>query len=163
MLANSYHTTWQDEAQTAAFASKLASALARTLPREGGLSIALEGDLGAGKTTLVRYLLRALGVEGRIKSPSYAIVESYDTSAFPAWHFDFYRMRSAAEWEDAGFREIFTSHGLRLVEWPGQLPAGLVPYDLRMIWTLEADTLRHIQLQATSPAGQQLLQDLEHE
>ena len=58
MRANSYHTTWQDEAQTAAFASKLASALARTLPREGGLSIALEGDLGAGKTTLVRYLLR---------------------------------------------------------------------------------------------------------
>lgn len=163
MRANSYHTTWQDETQTAAFASKLASALARTLPREGGLSIALEGDLGAGKTTLVRYLLRALGVGGRIKSPSYAIVESYDTSAFPAWHFDFYRMSSAAEWEDAGFREIFTGHGLRLVEWPGQLPAGLVPYDLRMTWTLEADTLRHIQLQATSPAGQQLLQDLEHE
>ena len=128
-----------------------------------GEVVALLGDNGAGKTTLVRYLLRALGVEGRIKSPSYAIVESYETAFFPVWHFDFYRMSSAAEWEDAGFREIFTGHGLRLVEWPGQLPAGLVPYDLRMTWTLEADTLRHIQLQATSPAGQQLLQDLEHE
>jgi tRNA threonylcarbamoyladenosine biosynthesis protein TsaE len=162
MPQSSYHATWQNEAQTATFAAQLAAALQAQLPRAGGISIALEGDLGAGKTTLVRYLLRALGVEGRIKSPSYAIVENYDTAHFPVWHFDFYRMGSAEEWEDAGFRDIFTNEGLRLVEWPGQLPAGLVPYDLRMIWRLDADELRHMQLLAGSPAGLQLLQNLEH-
>lgn len=158
-----YLATWQDETQTQGFAAQLAQALRVLLPRAGGISIALEGDLGAGKTTLVRYLLRALGVEGRIKSPSYAIVESYDTAHFPVWHFDFYRLGSAEEWEDAGFRDIFTNTGLRLVEWPGQLPADLLPYDLRLVWQFDAEGLRHMQLQAHSPAGLQLLQNLEHE
>lgn len=163
MSHNSYHTIWQDETHTADFAQQLAQALQTLLPCAGGISIALEGSLGAGKTTLVRYLLRALGIDGRIKSPSYAIVESYDTVHFPVWHFDFYRMSSAEEWEDAGFREIFASLGLRLVEWPGQLPTALVHYDLRIMWSFEADDVRHIQLQAASPAGLQLLRNLEHE
>lgn len=159
----SYQAQWQNEEQTAAFAAQLARALQKLLPCAGGISISLDGDLGAGKTTLVRYVLRALGINGRIKSPSYAIVESYEAAAFPIWHFDFYRMSSAEEWEDAGFRDIFTSSGLRLVEWPGQLPATLVHYDLTIRWQLTEHDSRHIQAQAASPVGLQLLQNLEHE
>ena len=154
---------WQNEAQTEAFAMQLAQALRPLLPRAGGISIALEGELGAGKTTLVRSVLRALGVAGRIKSPSYAIVESYETAHFPVWHFDFYRLGSAEEWEDAGFREIFTNTGLRLVEWPGQLPADFLPYDLRLVWHMDANENRQVSLQAGSATGLQLLRNLEHE
>ena len=93
--------------------------------------ITLEGPLGAGKTTLARHLLRALGVAGRIKSPTYAVVEPHRAEAGPhgalsAWHFDFYRFGDPREWEDAGFRELFASTGLKLVEWP-EHAAGLMP------------------------------------
>ncbi len=158
-----YQTTWHNEADTEHFAAQLAQALQQLLPCTGGISISLQGDLGAGKTTLVRYLLRALGIDGRIKSPSYAIVESYEAAAFGIWHFDFYRLGSAEEWEDAGFRDIFSNAGLRLVEWPEQMPAGLVRYDLQMQWVLGTDDLRQISLQAGSPAGLQLLRNSEHE
>ncbi len=162
MHTSSLPLQWADESQTEAFASALAQALAAELPCAGGISIALEGGLGAGKTTFTRYLLRALGITGRIKSPSYAIVESYEAATFPIWHFDFYRMGSAEEWEDAGFRDIFASNGLRLVEWPGQLPANLLHYDLQLQLQIEGEDARRADLQAGSPAGLKLLQNLEH-
>jgi len=121
---------WLGEADTAAFASALAAC-----PALADAVVALHGDLGAGKTTLVRHLLRALGVEGRIKSPTYAVVEphsSTDCGWMPAgevlsiWHFDFYRFTDPREWEDAGFRELFASPGLKLVEWP-ERAAGVMP------------------------------------
>jgi tRNA threonylcarbamoyladenosine biosynthesis protein TsaE len=80
--------------------------------------IELHGDLGAGKTTLVRHLLRALGVQGRIKSPTYAVVEPHEAPGLAIWHFDFYRFTDPREWEDAGFRDMFASPGLKLAEWP---------------------------------------------
>lgn len=111
---------WHSEADTAAFAQKLA-----LKPGLANATIELQGNLGAGKTTFARYLLQALGVTGRIKSPTYAIVESY--SPYPAapsmrpgfaiWHFDFYRFNDPQEWEEAGFREIFAGEGLKIVEW----------------------------------------------
>jgi len=81
---------WPDEAATTAYAQQLAAALTRA---HDGLNacITLEGDLGAGKTTLVRHLLRELGVQGRVKSPTYAVVEPYQVAAGAIWHFDFYR------------------------------------------------------------------------
>ena len=81
--------------------------------------IELQGALGAGKTTFARHLLRALGVTGRIKSPTYAVMEPYELprSRRPA-HFDFYRFDDPHEWEDAGFRDVFASAGLKLAEWP---------------------------------------------
>ncbi len=87
--------------------------------------IELQGDLGAGKTSFTRYLLLALGVTGRIKSPTYTIVETYigRGSAADWWdnlaisHFDFYRFNDPAEWEEAGFRDIFAVQGLKIVEW----------------------------------------------
>jgi tRNA threonylcarbamoyladenosine biosynthesis protein TsaE len=105
-------------------------ALARALaprPRWRDAFVALHGDLGAGKTTFVRHLLRALGIAGRIKSPTYAVVEPHEApAALPAWHFDFYRFNDPREWEDAGFRDIFDGPGLKLAEWPDNA-AGLLP------------------------------------
>ncbi|UOD49937.1 tRNA (adenosine(37)-N6)-threonylcarbamoyltransferase complex ATPase subunit type 1 TsaE [Orrella daihaiensis] len=91
-----------------------------------GASVYLSGDLGAGKTALVRALLRAAGVTGRIKSPSYALLESYKVSSLYFYHIDFYRFNDPSEWQDAGFRELFRPDAVVLIEWPekadGQLP-----------------------------------------
>jgi tRNA threonylcarbamoyladenosine biosynthesis protein TsaE len=86
-------------------------------PDAGG-RIHLEGDLGAGKTSLVRALLRQCGVSGRIKSPSYALLESYEVSNLYLYHLDFYRFSDPAEWLDAGFRDLLNNQALVLIEWP---------------------------------------------
>ena len=83
-----------------------------------GLTMFLSGDLGAGKTTLVRGLLRGLGFEGRVKSPTYTLVESYSISSLYLYHFDLYRFKHEQEWLDAGFDEIFDGRNICLVEWP---------------------------------------------
>lgn len=128
--SDGWTTRWTSEADTEACARRLA-----TCPAITDAIVALHGDLGAGKTTFVRHLLRALGVRGRIKSPTFAIVEPHVAADCPhlppgqplsIWHFDFYRFDDPREWEDAGFRELFASPGLKLVEWP-EKAAGLLP------------------------------------
>ena len=149
--------TWSSEADTAAFAQQLAhkmmanSALAQAF-------ITLHGNLGAGKTTLVRHLLLALGVPGRIKSPTYAVVEAYDLPQLAIWHFDFYRFDDPLEWEDAGFRDIFASPGLKLAEWP-EKAVGLAPQaDVAIHIEAIDDTQRRVHLRPLSACGTQLLQ-----
>lgn len=115
------HEHWSDETDCAARAHALAHAL-ENAPALRDACIELAGPLGAGKTTFTRHLLRALGVTGRIKSPSYAVVEPHawpggDGASRQAFHFDFYRFGDPREWEDAGFREVFAGPGLKLVEW----------------------------------------------
>ncbi len=145
---------WPDEAATAAFATQLAAALTRV---QLDACISLHGDLGAGKTTWVRHLLRALGVEGRIKSPTYAVVEPYTVQAGDVWHFDFYRFSDPREWEDAGFRDIFASPGLKLCEWPDNA-AGVMPTpDLDLNIQVAEHDQRLVQLTALTPRGQELL------
>jgi tRNA threonylcarbamoyladenosine biosynthesis protein TsaE len=139
---------WPDEVATQDFAQALAAQ-----PALRQAFIELRGNLGAGKTTLVRHLLRALGVQGRIKSPTYAVVESYELPDLAVWHFDFYRFNDPQEWEDAGFRDIFASPGLKLAEWPDKVTGQLPLADL--VVQLEAldDSSRQVTLTAQNPAG----------
>jgi tRNA threonylcarbamoyladenosine biosynthesis protein TsaE len=143
---------WKSEEETRAFAERLAAhaALANAF-------IELRGELGAGKTTLVRHLLRALGVAGRIKSPTYAVVEPYELPGFPVWHFDFYRFADAREWEDAGFRDIFAGPGLKLAEWPENAGKLLPRADLVVRIDAQADESRHVFLSSQTPVGEELL------
>ena len=101
---------------------------------------------------------RALGVAGRVKSPTYAVVEPYELPELNVWHFDFYRFSDPREWEDAGFRDIFASPGLKLAEWPEKAVGFLPPADL--VISLEAldDDLRQVTLTSQTPTGVALLQ-----
>jgi len=115
-----------EEADTLALGASLARGV------EGGLVLYLAGDLGSGKTTLARGLIRALGYPGRIKSPTYALVEVYDLSSIHLYHFDFYRFEKKQEWEDAGFREYFAPDAVCVVEWPERAGDLLAPADLEI-------------------------------
>jgi len=137
---------WPDEAAAQASAETLAAAL---LPSPNAV-IELHGPLGAGKTTFTRLLLRALGVEGRIKSPSYAVMESYElpesAGGSTASHFDFYRFGDPREWEDAGFRDVFAAPGLKLCEWPEKAAGQLPPPDLQLFIELQPDDSRRVRV-----------------
>lgn len=143
---------WADESATATFAQTLAR---RTAVHNA--IIALHGDLGAGKTTLVRHLLRALGVQGRIKSPSYAVVEPYEAAGLHIWHFDFYRFSDPREFEDAGFRDLMSAPGLKLIEWPQKAGSALPQADLAIHISPRADESRAVHLQAYTHTGQALI------
>jgi tRNA threonylcarbamoyladenosine biosynthesis protein TsaE len=147
---------WPDEAATCLFASQLAQQ-----PGLANAVLTLDGDLGAGKTTLVRYLLQALGVQGRIKSPTYAVVEPYSLAAMEIWHFDFYRFNDPQEWEDAGFRDIFASPGLKLVEWPQQAQGLLPQADLALHLRADSQSIRWGRLCAHTALGCSLLAQLD--
>jgi tRNA threonylcarbamoyladenosine biosynthesis protein TsaE len=144
---------WLDEVATQAFAVKLAAQA-----DIGHAFIALHGDLGAGKTTLVRHLLQSLGVTGRIKSPTYAVVEPYELPGLDVWHFDFYRFADPREWEDAGFRDIFASPGLKLAEWPEKAGAMLPTPDLDIALQATSEIARSATLTAHTAIGHALLQ-----
>ena len=147
--------TWADEAACARDATALASA-----PELRDAFVELEGPLGAGKTTFVRHLLHALGVEGRIKSPTYAVVETYELDHVAISHFDFYRFDDPQEWEDAGLRELFGAPGLKLVEWAVKAEPLLPVPDLRVTITPHDETIRRVRYDAMTPIGLQLIDNL---
>lgn len=113
-------------ADTEAAGARLASCL------EGGMVVTLSGDLGAGKTTLTRGCLRALGWQGPVKSPTYNIVEHYLFSSLYFYHIDFYRFANPDEWETAGVADCFRPDAVCLVEWPERVAAHLPPADVAL-------------------------------
>src|SRR3954466_4946049 len=140
------HLNLPDEASTLDLGARLASGV---VP---GRVLHLSGDLGAGKTTLVRGLLRALGYSGRVKSPTYTLVELYPLSRLNLYHFDFYRFEDRTEWLNSGFREYFNPDAACLVEWPERAGALLPPPDLRVSLAFEGAG-RAASVDAHSPSG----------
>jgi tRNA threonylcarbamoyladenosine biosynthesis protein TsaE len=124
-----------------------------------GLSIHLSGDLGAGKTTLVRALLRALGERGRVRSPTFTLVEPYFAGGLEIAHLDLYRLQDPAEWAESGFDEYLDGQTVTLVEWPERAAALLPPPDLRVLLELDGGG-RRATLTAHGPAGERVVEAL---
>ena len=119
--------------------------------------INLHGELGAGKTTLVRGILNALGYSGRVKSPTYTLVEHYHISGLDLRHFDLYRLHNSDEWEAAGFRDEFDGHNIFFIEWP-EKARGLTPQaDLEISMQI-LPLGRKIEILARSKMGKQCIE-----
>lgn len=145
---------------------RLAEALARAvsvntdLICQKGLNIRLEGNLGAGKTTFTRMLLRALGITGRVKSPTFELVSTYPVAGgITFYHFDFYRFEEPVEFEDAGFREDFGPGCLCATEWSEKAAGFLPPADLTLFLSYTPSG-RNAKLTAQSAAGEKLLSEV---
>ena len=163
----------RQEAETAALAKAFAASLELVLrlnPR-AHLNISLEGDLGAGKTTFARYLIQSLGHDGKVKSPTYTLCESYpihqsnqktNVLSFTVHHFDLYRMRDPLEWQEAGFAELFDVPGFCIIEWPDKAGGTLPAFDIQI--QLEAgkdEDERSIIIHTCSEQGKVVLQNIQ--
>jgi tRNA threonylcarbamoyladenosine biosynthesis protein TsaE len=144
--------TLEDEAATLELGARIAQCLA------AGMRIYLHGDLGSGKTTLVRGLLQALGHVGPVKSPTFTLVETYNISNLYLYHFDFYRMKGADEWREAGFREAFAADAVCVVEWPEK--AGTLPAPDLAVQLHHAGSGRSVRLIAHGARGLHCLETL---
>lgn len=161
------HLQLADESDTNALAQAVALAWAQHPAPH--LLITLEGDLGAGKTTFARAFLRTLGVQGRIKSPSFSLVEEYTidipdlqfkgTLQTSAYHIDLYRFSDPQEWEDSGLRDVVGGSGVSLVEWPQRAP-GLLPVADLTVHLEPTDAQRQCVVQAGTATGLTLLRAL---
>lgn len=121
-------------------------------PLDSAYHIHLQGDLGVGKTAFSRAFLRALGVTGRIKSPSYTLVETYKVSRLYLYHFDFYRFNNSTEWQEAGFRENLLENAVVLIEWPEKADQSLPSPDILLTLRYH-DEGRIAELNASSHKG----------
>lgn len=155
-MENNFTLDLPDEAATIDFGATLAKSIVPNL------TIYLHGDLGAGKTTLVRGLLRGLGYVGRVKSPTYTLVEPYEmldshSAQLNLYHFDLYRFNDEEEWEAAGFREYFNVNSVCLIEWPEKAAQVLPQPDIEINFDIKADG-RRVQVSAHTARGQQCIQ-----
>lgn len=147
-----------DEAATIDFGAAIAGVIVPDL------TIYLHGDLGAGKTTLVRGLLRGLGYVGRVKSPTYTLVEPYEmldshSAQLDLYHFDLYRFNDDEEWEAAGFRDHFNPHSVCLIEWPEKAARVLPQPDIEISFNIR-ETGRSVRVSAHTARGQQCIQHI---
>jgi tRNA threonylcarbamoyladenosine biosynthesis protein TsaE len=145
-----------DEAVTLSLGDRLS----RTL--RAGQSIYLHGDLGAGKTTLVRGLLHGMGHVGKVKSPTYTLVEPYVISGLSLYHFDLYRFNDPEEWDAAGFRDYFNAATICLVEWPEKARELLPDPDIDIVLTPMGEG-RQVRLTANTASGEKALDGLSHD
>jgi len=139
-----------DEAATLRFGEKLAQVL------QPGLFVSLSGELGSGKTTLARGILRGLGYEGKVKSPTYTLVEVYELSRLDLYHIDLYRFKDSRELLEAGFRDDFDSRNVCLVEWPERAKDLLPIADLSVALAEERGG-RHVRIAAQTESGKNCL------
>src|SRR4249919_4033081 len=142
-----------DEAATLRLGETLAEGLAP------GRVLHLSGELGAGKTTVARGLLHALGYAGRIKSPTYTVVEPYALSSLNLYHFDFYRFGDKTEWVNSGFRDYFNPGAACIVEWPERAAELLEPPDLHVRLSMDGEGRRAL-IEACTSAGASWLSSL---
>jgi tRNA threonylcarbamoyladenosine biosynthesis protein TsaE len=139
-----------DESATIGLARRLAEKL------KPGMVIFLHGDLGAGKTTLVRGIMNAMGYTGRIKSPTYTLVEPYHINGLDLRHFDLYRMHDEAEWETAGFRDEFDGNNIFLIEWPEKAMEFIPKADIDITFEILPHG-RNVGIKGNSPSGRECL------
>jgi tRNA threonylcarbamoyladenosine biosynthesis protein TsaE len=139
---------------------QLGAALARVTP--AACVIYLQGDLGAGKTTLVRGFLRGMGYSGRVKSPTYTLLEPYQLESGMVYHFDLYRLADAEELEYLGLRDLLATDAVILFEWPERGQGGLPDADILVRIDYQGDG-RRLALSAASGKGEQVLEDLRRE
>ncbi len=174
-LAINHSIHCKDEKATAEAVQMLANAIlafyAFTPEKPQSLFMSLNGDLGAGKTTATRYLLQAMGYQGKVKSPTYSLCEEHildlPNQALHVFHFDLYRMQSPEEWLDAGLLEHFTESDyptLSIIEWPEKAESTLPTMDLAITLIhpqeTESELARTVEIQAQTPKGESLLQSL---
>jgi tRNA threonylcarbamoyladenosine biosynthesis protein TsaE len=140
-VRSSHHLKLSDEASTEALAGRVAAQLVKEVrPSAPGVVFFLSGSLGAGKTTWVRGLLRALGHQGRVRSPSFTIMEPYTLDSIQIYHFDFYRFTASEEWREAGFDELIGAPGsVSLIEWPEMAKQSLAPPDVWMKLAIQSE------------------------
>lgn len=119
----------------------------------------LHGDLGAGKTTLVRGILNALGYTGRVKSPTYTLVEPYRVAGLDLRHFDLYRLHDEEEWEAAGFRDELNGQNIFFIEWPEKAQGLIPPADVEVAFEIRAQG-RIADIHANTEMGKQCLEHL---
>jgi tRNA threonylcarbamoyladenosine biosynthesis protein TsaE len=142
-----------DAQATEAFGARLAECC------RGGLLVFLHGDLGAGKTTLVRGFLRAAGCSGPVKSPTYTLVEPYSSQRGSFYHLDLYRLSDAEELEWIGVRDLFDGEQICLIEWPEQ-GAGYLPAPALQLYLQPDGGGRRLRLSAASARGEEVVRCL---
>ncbi len=166
--------TLSSEEDTEAFALKLTQQIQNLFQTKSNhldkaLHFSLVGDLGVGKTTLTRHILRSLGHMGKVKSPTYGLCEPYQVNLnqknteneiaqtiLPFHHFDLYRMSYAKEWIDAGFRDVFSAAGICMVEWPEKAEGTLPLADWIITLSTNDDETRSVMITSQTDIGDEL-------
>lgn len=136
----------------------LACLLAKHLTKD--LTICLNGDLGMGKTTLVRYILNCMGITDRVKSPTFTLVEPYRYADLDIYHFDLYRINGVGEWDEMGFNDYFTEHSIRFIEWSEKALESIPAIDI-LINIYLINESRQIEIIGKSTPGVSLVQKLQ--
>ena len=140
-----------DDAATVAFAKRVATALPASI---GGLTLLLRGELGAGKSTFARALIRALGHAGPVPSPTYTLVEPYEVPGGHVYHVDLYRITNEEELRYLGWTEL--EEGLRVVEWPDRAPG--ITADADLVLTLDyREPGRQAEIEGLSTSGAEIV------
>jgi tRNA threonylcarbamoyladenosine biosynthesis protein TsaE len=145
---------WVDESASEALATKLATCLVSPLV------LTFSGEIGAGKTTFIRALLRSLGVKSAIKSPTFSLIESYNCQNLQIHHFDLYRIHDESELEYIGFRDYFQDRAVCCIEWPERASHSLAHVDINFAFTISGSG-RLLSCSAASAAGEKILACLE--